>query len=143
MKIATRNAKSELATDDVVTFPQGLPGFAEMKRYRLYHEHGDIRVFWLQSEEDPELQFSAVDPVDIRIQYRFSLTDEESALLQVENPENIAVLVLLYRDGAPDEASSEQIRANLLGPILINPDKRLGIQKVLGRVENYVTIHAD
>ena len=143
MKIETNENKPDVSTDDVIHFPRGLPGFADVTRYRLFHKHGDITVFWLEAEGDPGLQFSAVDPSQIRVQYQFSLSDEESEMLQLEDPEDISVLVLLYRDeGVPESAPGEQIRANLLGPIVINTNKRLGIQKVLGEVENFVTIQA-
>ena len=54
-----------VSPDRVFTFPAGLGGFEENKRYTLFHEEGKPTVFWLQSLDDKDLCFSVVPPTAI------------------------------------------------------------------------------
>ena len=41
-------------------FPEGIAGFEDCKRFKLFHEEGlasTPTVFWLQSVDDPEVMF--------------------------------------------------------------------------------------
>ena len=144
MKIETGENSPDMSADTVLTFPQGLPGFEAMTRYRLFHERGNPSLLWLESEEDPDLQFSLTDPALLKVQYEIKLSDEECAMLQLQEPADVAVLVMLYKgDSAKDASPGADIRANFLGPLLINTRSRIGIQKVLTRVFDYVTIRAE
>lgn len=50
------------------------------------------------------------------------LSDEEAALLQVGSPEEVAILLLVYRDETEALAlpSGEPVKANIHGPLLLN-----------------------
>ena len=138
MEINTQFGKQEINPESIITLPQGMAGFADLTQYKLFHEEGKPTVFWLQSTADPEVRFSVTDPARLNVAYEVSLTDEEEALLQLDNPEDLALLVTL----AKDDAEGGNIHANLLGPILINMEKRLGLQKVLNDVESTVIVRA-
>ncbi len=142
MKLETAETQSS-SSDGLVVFPNGLPGFAGTQRFRLYREVDQPTLFWMQSEEDPGLQFSVTDPALLKVQYEITLSDEECALLQLENPEDISILVLLYtREGGDSIPTGDNIRANFLGPLVINTHAHIGIQKVLTQIEDFVTIRA-
>ena len=58
----TRFGVVEIAEDRVITFPKGLLGFGQMKRYCLLEPGNDACFFWLQSLDDPTLAFVVTDP---------------------------------------------------------------------------------
>jgi len=139
MQIATESQEQQLEEQKVIEFPRGLPGFEEERRFRLMHDSDSEapRVHWLQSVEDSGVQLSVADPASLQVNYEIALSDEENSLLKLEAPEHCAVLVVLYRtDG------ESAIRANFLAPLLINTQRRIGMQKVLNAVEREVTIRS-
>ncbi len=113
--------------DTVFNFPQGIVGFEDSKRFMLFHEEGKPTVFWLQSLDDPQLAFSVVPPETIDIQYEMELTEEDCALIDLKDPAEVMVVVILYREAA-DEG---RIAANTRSPLVLNTRSRLGMQKVL------------
>ena len=139
--------EQEVDPDTVITFPNGLPGFEKNTRYKLFNEEGKPTVFWLQSLDDSSIMFSAAQPESFNVAYELILSDEEVAQLEVEDPDRVTVLLLLAR---PNDSKGEDetvlaesgIRANLNGPLLINVDKRLAMQKVLQNVERITLIRS-
>ncbi len=125
----TRFGEQEVEIDpqSIITFPRGISPFDDCTRYKLFHEEGKTRVFWLQSLDEPDLLFSVTDPALLRMSYEVALTDEEQAVLNVEAGDELLLAVILYRD----EESSGGINAVTSGPIVINASKRIGIQKLL------------
>lgn len=122
--------------DTIITFPKGLPGFETCTRYKLFNGEDEPTVYWLQSLDDDEVMFSMVLPDTFNFAYELTLNDDEVQLIEAEEPARVIVLLLLSR--ASDEQSDEAtllteggIRANLNGPLLLNLDKRLAMQKVL------------
>lgn len=111
----------------VFTFPQGLLGFEDCKRFTLFHEEGKPTVFWLQSLDDPELAFSVVEPESIDVRYEIELSEEDAALIDMKEPSEAVVVVILYRQ----EADGGKIAANTCSPLVLNTRSRIGMQKVL------------
>jgi flagellar assembly factor FliW len=133
--------------DTIITFPNGLPGFETCTRYKLFNGEDDPKVYWLQSLDDDEVMFSMVLPETFNIAYELTLNDEEVRLIEAEEPAQIIVLLLLSR--ASDEMGDEAtilteggIRANINGPLLLNLDKRLAMQKVLVRPQRITLVRA-
>ena len=118
----------EIDSDQIVTFPQGISPFDECTRYKFLHEEGKGRVFWLQSLDDADVVFSVADPALFRLSYEVVLTDEEQAVLGFADGDELLLAVILFRD---DEAQGGGINAVTSGPVLINVNKRLGMQKKL------------
>jgi len=58
----TRFGDVDIAEDRVITFPKGLLGFADNKRYCLFEPNEDACFYWLQSLDDPTLAFVVTDP---------------------------------------------------------------------------------
>jgi flagellar assembly factor FliW len=56
----------------------------------------------------------------------------------LQAPEDLAILVTL----AKGDTENAGVHANLLGPIFINMQKRIGLQKGLNNVESAVVIRA-
>lgn len=133
----------EIDPDSILTFPEGISGFENLTRYKLFHEEKDQPiVYWLQAIDDPDIAFSVVDPSLFGLFYEFDLTDEEIALIQAENPQDICVMLIMYKQSA-DTATSDNIRANINGPIIINGKTRRGFQKVLVQLQANITLKGE
>lgn len=114
-----------------IEFPLGLPGFEQCRRFSLFHEAGSAQpiVHSLQSLDDPALVFSVADPGLFGFHYQLTLSDEESRLLGVESPEDLAVAVILRRA----EGAASPVSANLMAPLVINLRTRRALQQVIAR----------
>ncbi len=139
MEINTRFGTQEVDPASIIQFPNGLAGFEELHTFKLFHEEGKPTVFYLQSVDDPEIQFPVVNPDTYQVSYECVLSDDEAALLQLDDPGEIAVLVTLAQGGRKDGG----IHANFMGPILLNTAKRIGLQKHLNQVSGSVVIRAE
>lgn len=113
------------------TFPDGLAGFENDKRFKLFHEEGKPTVFWLQSVDDPDVMFPVVVPGQLDLEYQIELSDADCALIELQNPDDAAVVVIIYRDAAQDG----KIAANTHSPVVLNLKSRKGMQKILKDVQ--------
>lgn len=127
----------EVDPDTVISFPAGLTGFESSVRYKLVHEaaEGEPVSFTLQSVDNPSVAFQIIDPTAIGFQYELELSDAERAALKVEQPEDVAVMLLLFK-----QETAKQLGANVRAPLLINVKTRLGLQKVIGNCRPRITV---
>lgn len=136
---------SESDASKEVVFPQGIPGLEDLHRYRLaYSDTAAGRVYWMECCEAPEITFTLVDPRLYALNYVLELTEDEQALLQAESAEDIVVLLMLWKPDPADQSARPGLHANIAGPILINVEKRIGMQKTLesSRLEFSITSQA-
>ena len=138
MEINTRFGTQDIDPSSIIHFPDGLAGFEELHDYKLFHEEGKPTVFFLQSIDDPDVQFAVVNPDNYQVSYECVLSDEEAIALQLDDPADVAVLVTLAQGGNYDGG----IHANFMGPIMLNVGKRIGLQKHLNQVSGSVVIRA-
>jgi flagellar assembly factor FliW len=120
---------------ELLTFPEGLLGFAERKRFILIQEDAYAPFLWLQSAEDPRLSFVVVDPLLFMPDYQVEIKQGEIESLELKSAEKARVLVIVVVRENP-----EDITANLQGPIVLNTEKGLGKQVVL-LTDRYHTRH--
>jgi len=121
----------------IISFPNGIPGFEDQTRFKLFHQEGENPlVFWLQSLDDEALTFSVAQPSIFNINYNFVLNDAEEAALKVEDPADILILIILHKDASDQPTVKGAIRS----PLVINSTKRIGLQKVLTQVEQSITL---
>ena len=124
----------------VFFFPAGIPGFENYTRFHIFHkQEKEICAYWLESLDDPKLTFTLVDPVTYDLHYELILTDEDQKLLQVETPESCAVLLMLSKK-VDEKSEKSRLQANIVGPIIINLDNLIGMQKVVTKESGKVTI---
>lgn len=108
-------------------FSEGIAGFEDCKRFKLFHEEGKATVFWLQSVDDAEVMFPIVASEALDIEYQIELTDADCALIDLHATDEVAVVVIVYRN----EAEGGKIAANTRSPVILNLNSRKGMQKVL------------
>ena len=116
--------------DSVFAFPAGIAGFEQCTRFKLFHEEGKATVFWLQSLDRSEVLFPIVAPGMLDIEYQIELSDADCALIDLQGAEDVAVVVIVYRN----EAEGGKIAANTRSPVILNLRSRKGMQKVLHEV---------
>jgi flagellar assembly factor FliW len=112
----------EYQDGDVIEFPQGLPGFEGERHFALLSLPGSTPIRYLQSLESPTLGFVvlAVELVDPA--YELKLMAEYKVVVGGDSPLAVLAILCLPEGGAPS--------ANLLGPVVINPVTRVGVQAI-------------
>ncbi len=116
--------------EDVITFPDGIPGFPEIKKYIIVHLEEHAPFHWLISVEDRNVRFVVINPLIFRPDYNPKFNKEELDSLQIENPDDL-LLFSIVTLGRPLSEST----ANLLGPVFINIKKKIGKQIILDGTE--------
>lgn len=116
----------EIPDDRVLTFADGLPGFADARSFTLVDGRDEGVFYWLQSLEDPALAFLCAVPWAFFPDYAPELSDDDQEALGLESEGDAMVLNILsvHRE-------EQTITANLLGPIVVNQHTRRGRQVVL------------
>lgn len=132
----TRFGTIETDPDELVVFPDGIPGFAG-RREMVVISGGDLlgvdpndghpSLFWLQDAHDPELAFLTTVPWAAYPDYDIDADLDPEAFGDTE-PDDICVLVIVTvrRDG-----ESATLTTNLLAPIVIDEKRRVGKQIIL------------
>lgn len=132
----------EVATTKVIHFPLGLPGFEDCKQFTLVEVDTNPQIIAiLQSIEHPEVAFSVTTPDTLGLHYEFDLSEEEIRILQAGKPEDIAVMLILREDDSPHRRESDApVKANLMAPLVINAQSRVGVQKIIAKLGCEVTL---
>jgi len=128
----------EVNPESIITFPNGLVSFENSKQFMLAHEEvsGEPASFTLQSVEDSALAFQIVDPTALGFHYELSLTDAENAVLQTPSVDDVAVMLILFKN----EGDKAEISPNLRAPLVINTKARVGLQKVMENLRPNITL---
>ena len=116
----------EFKIEDVLTFPEGLLGFKDLREFVLLDDPNDDIFAWLQSCELPNVAFPVLEPEIFGHKYNISLnrTDLEALkLTAAEAPSFFNIITI------PDDPT--QMTANIKAPIVINLKGRLARQCVL------------
>ncbi len=126
----------EINQSEIYAFPSGIPGFEDQKRFIVVKPEADSPFAYLQSMDRPELVLLVADPFLFFSDYDFDISDQTVSELKIERPEQVEVWCVVT---VPD--SLEEATANLLAPIVVNADAKIGKQTVLATGE-YRTKHA-
>ncbi len=114
----------EISDDDIMTFPEGIPGFEELKRFTLLSIGEDfVNFFLLQSVDRPEISFIVTGMFVIYNGYEVHIEDDDLELLGITSPDTVLTLAIAVIPEDPKD-----IRVNLKAPVIINVDKKLGKQ---------------
>lgn len=116
----------EINEQDVLTFAAGLPGFPEPIKYVLLPLDADLPLALLQSTEKSEIGFVVAFPFAFKKDYVFDLGEEDKKELQIEKEEDVVVYSIVTLKESFNDST-----LNLLAPVIINTEKKLGKQIVL------------
>jgi flagellar assembly factor FliW len=129
----TRFGVITIAEDRVITFPKGLLGFPQARRYCLLEPGDDACFFWLQSLDEPSLAFVVTDPSLFVPEYSVPIRPEQMGELALDRLDDAQVFVIVNK-------VEQQLTGNLQGPLVINTLTKQGEQMVLAE-KRWTTRH--
>ncbi len=116
----------EIAEERIFTFPNGLLGFRDFKRYCFHEPTPGTALKWMQCVDVPALGFVVTDPRIFKPDYRVTITPTGLEAIGITDPAQAEVWVILT---IPEDPA--KMTANLQGPLVTSPRERLGVQVVL------------
>lgn len=127
MKVQTsRFGEIEVPDESLIHFPEGVVGFKGCRRFVIFECGDEGLLKWLQSADRPDLAFVICEARLVMPEYRVAIGQKERDTIQLDELEDAVVCLILV---IPE--NFEDATANLLGPIIMNSEKRLGMQLVL------------
>ncbi|HHV38353.1 MAG TPA: flagellar assembly protein FliW [Tepidimicrobium sp.] len=137
MKLNTTNfGEIEIDKEKIFSFPDGLLGFEEDREFVIINnEDPEIPFQWLQSLRNPDLAFVIINPFLVYPNYDIRISKAVRDKLKIEDEKDVAIYSIVV---VPEDM--EKMTANLLGPIILNIDKKLGKQVILDD-DRYSTKH--
>jgi flagellar assembly factor FliW len=124
--LMTENTDMSSSPEEVITFPDGIPGFPGCHRFALVDLAEDSAFQLLQSLDDPGVSMVVSVPWLFFPQYAPELDESDQRDLDIRQPEDAAVFCPVTLD-----AEEETVYVNLLGPFIVNVRNRTGRQVVL------------
>jgi flagellar assembly factor FliW len=113
-------------TSNVITFPEGLVGFEELRNFILIHEDETDPFRWLLSLDEPSIGFAMLDPRLVKPEYVADIP------VSIEN-HDLFTIVTLHKE-------LKKSTLNLKGPIIIHQESREGKQIILN-AERFPVAH--
>jgi flagellar assembly factor FliW len=111
---------------DIISFPAGIPGFEERKKF-VIAEIAEYAPFeWLVCVDGSRLRFAVINPLLFRADYAPNISKSELEELSIKKPEDILLYTIVTIAENPLKST-----ANLIGPVMINKTKRLGKQVII------------
>lgn len=123
--VTSRFGLIQVPESELIRIPEGLLGFRTYSQYVQLPDPEVVGLSWLQCVTAPELAFALVPPPLAVSDYRIELRPGDRAALELEDERSALVYVILNRG---DEGG---LTANLQGPLVFNPVRRIGRQMVL------------
>lgn len=122
----TRFGYVDVTLEDVVNFPEGILGFADLRKFVLLDDPNDDIFAWLQSCEAAHVAFPVLEPELFASEYKVNLTksDQESLKLSGSQKPLFFTIVTIPEDPT-------LMTANLKAPVVINVGERMARQCVL------------
>ncbi|PIH58397.1 flagellar assembly protein FliW [Paenibacillus sp. LK1] len=113
----------EVQEKDIYQFPKGLPGFEEETEFALIAWE-DTPFSYLQSVREKDLSFLLVSPFTFVPNYSFELSEVDKEELEIAERVSVYSMVTIH-------SQTNKSTMNLLAPVVLNPEQRLGKQVVL------------
>ena len=122
----SRFGEIEVEENQIIDFPSGLVGFSEDRRFVIREDDAATPFLWLQAVDNNGLAFVMIEPHFSVSNYELELTQEHLNKLDAKNIEELRVFVLVTMS-----KEMKDVTINLQGPLLFNPEKRLGLQFII------------
>ena len=116
----------EIDEQSIITFPGGLPGFADLFKYTIIRCDQTEPIQWLQSVEDAYISVPIINPFIIKPEYEIEVNDDELDIINTHSEEDMIVLNVMV---LPEELP--KMTVNLMAPLLINVKEMLGTQVMM------------
>jgi flagellar assembly factor FliW len=125
--VATRFGAFPVDLRDVVTFPAGLPGFEQCRRYVVAAAAELAPFVCLHGLDEPGPSFLLVDPAQVAADYRVPLSADDLRRLDAASGDALVWRVIVTLD-------AEGATVNLRAPVVVNPRRMRGLQVLAGEV---------
>jgi flagellar assembly factor FliW len=113
---STRFGEIDYDDKKVISMPNGIIGFNDLKRYILLQPDEEALFFWLHSLDDPSLAFVITDPRNFMPDYKVELTEAEQEFLDLKDAGELGLFVLV----TVPEGDPKGITANMLAPLVLH-----------------------
>ena len=120
----------------IIHFPSGLIGIPEAKDFYFFEPEGAYPLKFLQSVDNTQLSFIAMDVAAVKMDFDAPMSPEEAKILELEKPEDALVMAFVV---IPEDQPNEMV-ANLAGPIVVNKNTKKAVQLMLDQ-DNYSLQH--
>ena len=132
MVLSTKHfGEIEYELDRIISFPHGLPGFPETRKYLLMEGNAPNDLFyWLQCLDDGEVAFALIDVYQVMPDYNPMVDPEEIADLGDLSDTHLEIYNIAV---VPEEI--RYMRVNLKAPVVINPSTMRGMQVITNNEE--------
>jgi len=124
-----------ITPEEIIDFPEGLLGFEEYKKFVILVKEGEGPFKWLQAIDEEKLAFILIDPLDFRPGYTLDIAPADLSFLKAESVKGLLCFGIVV---VPEDPM--QMTANLQGPVVINPEKKIARQ-CISLNQSYKTRH--
>lgn len=122
----TRFGQVEIKNEDILTFAEGLLGFADLKKFVLLDDPSDEIFAWLQSCDAGAIAFPLLEPEIFSDTYNVTMSKSDMEALKVKEQKDAHYFSIIT---IPEDPT--QMTANMKAPIVINMKEKLARQCVL------------
>ncbi|MBF7096333.1 flagellar assembly protein FliW [Alkalibacter mobilis] len=130
MKIKTKFlGEVDINDKHVITFPDGILGFEDSRKFALLNIPGNEEFKVLQDIDKDYVSFIVAEPWVFYKDYEIEIPDEELLKIEIREKEQLAVVGIVTLAGDFYKST-----INLLAPIVMNTVSKLGKQQVLNDV---------
>ncbi|GIO12281.1 flagellar assembly protein FliW [Cohnella xylanilytica] len=130
-----RFGEMEIREEEIIHFPNGIPGFERSIRFVLVHVEEHAPFSYLQSVDEAGLSFIVIDPFDFFPSYEFNLNETIAAEMRIEAPDQVVVRTIINLNEDISQATT-----NLVAPVVMNKKSQIGRQVILTGTD-YTTRH--
>jgi flagellar assembly factor FliW len=125
----------EIEANRIVTFTAGIPGFEHLQQFIFLQPELEIPFSFMQSIEDPNISLIVTNPFHFYPDYVCELPYLYINELMISQEQDAMIWSVVTIQGSLDKAT-----INLLAPIIVNSNQKLGKQIILHGTE-YQTKH--
>lgn len=130
MIIETRFGSSETSESKIITFPYGLPGFEELRKFIIVEVDETRPIYWLQSIENKHIALPVIVSLAILNDYNINIREHELDDLELDSPDDILILNVVV---IPEDIT--KMTVNLAAPVVINAKRGIGKQIIIDAAE--------
>ncbi len=112
--------------EDIITFPEGIPGFEANKQFVSVKVPEHEPFEWLVCVTNTMLRFAVINPLHFMPDYDPPVTQRQLDSLDLRKTDDVLVYVIITLKENLLEST-----ANMIGPLFINPQKMIGKQIVI------------
>jgi flagellar assembly factor FliW len=127
---SARFGKVEVEDNSVITFPRGVLGFEDKRRFVMMRCEQTEPIQWLQCVEDPHVSMPVINPFLLQEDYHIEVDSAELEVIETCDEEDIVVACIMV---LPEEL--QNMTVNLMAPVLINIKKMLGSQVLMDHAD--------